>query len=440
MRVDLIAPLKEGETYLKRSLLSPLGLITVAAYTPEGVDVRIVDENVEPIDFSDRPDLIGISVMTATAARAYEIADRYRKSGVKVVIGGIHPSFEHEEAMRHADSVVIGEAEELWPRVVEDAMGGSLEPIYKKDGFCDFSKPKLPRRDLLKKRGYWITSNMQTSRGCPHSCSYCSVTAFNGGRVRQRDIDNVLQEVESLPVNWITRKRMAAFIDDNIAAGPARAKKLFKELKPLNVTWGSQACITIADDEELVALASESGCRFLFVGLETVSKSALAEVGKHQNNVEKYAESIKMLKKYNIQVMGAFMFGFDTDDHSVFNDTLEFAKKNKIQVAQFSNLHPLPGTRLYGQLREERRVEPGFWLEGGKEHCAVFMPKKINGYELVRKTHDVSREFYSYKSMARRLTPGPHWAYYFLANLLYHYSNAERSRIFGIQKPVPSTV
>ncbi|MBN2169161.1 MAG: B12-binding domain-containing radical SAM protein [Actinobacteria bacterium] len=437
MKVHLIVPSKEGELYLGKALLAPLGIITVAAYTPEGVDVRVIDENVEKIDFNEKPDLVGITAMTATARRAYEIAERYRKAGVKVVLGGIHPSFEIDEASRHADCVVAGEAEELWPKVVEDAMHGRLKPLYKMEGNCDLSRPKIPRRDLLKRGGYWALNNIQTSRGCPHDCSFCSVTEFNGRKVRFRDIDNVLAEVETVPVNRVTRKKTVAFIDDNIAASASRAKNLFKELKPLKITWGSQACITMANDEELVALAAESGCRFLFVGLETVSKAALREIGKHQNKVEEYARSLKVLRKYGIQVMGAFMFGFDSDDESVFEDTLEFAVKNKLQIAQFSNLNPLPGTRLYNQLIEERRIEQGYWLEGARRQSAVFRPGKINAYKLVRNTHDVSKRFYSYKSMARRLRPNNHLVYYFLANMLYHYSSYERSRMFRVPAVVP---
>ena len=199
MKVHLIAPTKNGETYLfDKGLLAPLGLMYLAAHTPEGVDVRIIDESVGPIDFSDVPDLVGISCMTATAPRAYDIADRYRALGATVVMGGIHASMLPEEALAHADAVVTGEAEEIWPLVVADAEAGRLQPIYHQEEFEDFNRPLMPRRDLIETNRYWSANSVQTSRGCPHHCNFCSVTEFNGRRIRMRDTDSVLAEVEEL--------------------------------------------------------------------------------------------------------------------------------------------------------------------------------------------------------------------------------------------------
>lgn len=358
MKLHLIAPTKQGETYLfNKGLLAPLGLMYLAAYTPPEVEVRLIDENVERIDFSQVPDLVGITTMTATAPRAYEIAGRYRALGAKVVLGGVHASMMPEEALRHADAVVVGEAESVWPQVLADYEAGRLEPMYRQEEFIDFARPIQPRRDIIDPKRYWSANGVQTSRGCPHNCNFCSVTAFNGRRVRMRDVDNVLAEVESLPRANLRRRMVVPFVDDNIAANPKRAKELFKELIPMKIRWGSQASITFAGDEELVALAAESGCQFLFVGLETMSRKALAEMGKSQNKVEEYDEAMRLLRKYDIHVMGAFVFGFDSDDETVFTDTLEFAMKNKIQVAQFAHLVPYPGTRLYRELMEQDRVE-----------------------------------------------------------------------------------
>jgi radical SAM superfamily enzyme YgiQ (UPF0313 family) len=420
MRLHLVAPTKNGESYLfNKGLLAPLGLMYLAAYTPDTTDVRIVDESVEPIDFSDIPDLVGITTMTATAPRCYEIADAYRRAGAKVVMGGVHASMLPEESLEHADSVVVGEAEQIWPQVVADAEAGRLERLYRQEGFPDFERPLLPRRDLIKPKHYWSANVVQTSRGCPHSCNFCSVTAFNGRRIRVRDVDNVLAEVESLPRNNRVRKKVVAFVDDNIAANPRRARELFKALVPLKILWGSQASITMARDEELVKLAGESGCGFLFVGLETLSPHSLAEMGKLQNKVEEYAEALHLLEKNNIHVMGAFVFGFDTDDESVFSDTVDFAIRNKIQVAQFANLTPYPGTRLYSQLLAEKRVEPEFWLDPSWDSHVVFRPRNMSPERLFESTRQVHRQFYSYRSIFKRMVFKRHWTYWFAFNLLY---------------------
>ena len=420
MKVHLIAPTKNGERFLfDKGLLAPLGAMYLAAHTPDGVDVRIIDESVEPINFSDVPDLVGISAMTATAPRAYDIADSYRARGAKVVLGGIHPSMLPEEALRHADAVVTGEAEEIWPTVVADADAGRLEPIYRSDEFSDFERPLLPRRDLIDAKRYWSANTVQTARGCPHHCNFCSVTTFNGRKVRMRAVDSVLEEIATLSRGNMMRKKVVPFIDDNIAASPKRAKELFKQLIPMKILWGSQASITIANDEELVALAAESGCRFLFIGLETLSNGSIEEIGKHQNKVENYASALKLLKKYRIPVMGAFVFGFDTDGQSAFSDTLKFAIENKIQVAQFANLTPYPGTRLHQQLSEEGRVRADFWLDPSWDSKVQFEPMQMTPKQLFDNTHQLHRDFYSYRSILKRMSWRGHWPYWLAFNLLY---------------------
>ena len=420
MNVYLIAP-----RYTRRSLpfakglFPPVGLMYLAAYTPKNIEVRIIDENVQPIDFTDVPHLVGITTLTATAARAYEIADRYRAVGAKVVLGGIHASVVPEEALAHADSVVIGEAETTWPQVVADAEAGRLEPVYRQADFIDFAHPRLPRVDLVDSARYWSPDAVQTARGCPHHCSFCSVTAFNGRRHRAREVDSVLAEVRALSWQNPLRQRIIPFVDDNIAANPRRAKELFAALIPLKVIWGSQACITFANDEELVALAAESGCRLLLIGLETLSSEAIAEIGKRQNRVEQYEDALQRLGKYGIHVLGAFMFGFDSDDESMFSDTLDFAIRSRLWLAQFSTLVPYPGTRLYRRLLEEERVEPQFWLDPSWTGRVVYEPRKISARELRQHTERVQRAFYSYRSMARRFAVDQLWYYWLGLNLTY---------------------
>jgi radical SAM superfamily enzyme YgiQ (UPF0313 family) len=436
LKVNLINPEKKGERMLNRALLAPLGLTCLAAYTPEGVDVRIIDENLERVDYKDRPDLVGITSMTATACRAYEIADEYRKRGVKVVIGGIHASMLPEEAMEHADAVVVGEAETLWPKVVSDADAGRLEPLYRLEERGEFKNPLPSRKDLINRKNYWMANNIQTSRGCPHDCSFCSVTTFNGRNVRHRELDNVLAEIESMPKPRFMPKKMIPFVDDNIAANPKRAKELFKALIPLNINWGSQACISFGEDEELVGLAAESGCRMLFIGLETVSSSSLEEMGKRQNKVERYAESLRLMRKHDIYVTGSFIFGFDADDDSIFQETLDFAIENKIHLAQFSNLTPLPGTRLYNQMVAENRMKPGYWLNGLRDSEAVFQPRNFSPQGLCDKTRKVQRDFYSIRSIMKRFYFSRYAPHLLLYNLMYNRFGTDRSPVYRVQSTV----
>lgn len=434
MRLHLVAPTKNGETYLfNKGLLAPLGLMYLASHTPGDVETRIIDESVEDIDFNDIPDLVGISTMTATAPRAYDIADTYRARGAKVVLGGVHASMLPEEAGRHADSVVVGEAEEIWPTVVADAAAGRLQPLYRQEEFADFRRPLLPVRNLITPGRYWTANSVQTSRGCPHGCNFCSVTAFNGRKIRVRDTENVLEEVDSLPRNNRMRKKVVPFIDDNIAANPSRAKELFEALIPRKILWGSQASITMARDPELVRLAADSGCRFLFIGLETLSPDSLKEMGKSQNRVDEYAAALSLLEDSGIHVMGAFVFGFDTDNQSVFSDTVRFAIENRIQVAQFANLTPYPGTRLYSQLLQENRLEPEFWLDPSWDSHVVFSPKQMTPQRLFESTRQVHLEFYSYRSIFKRLRFKRHWSYWLAFNLLYRQTVvAARSQSLGI--------
>jgi radical SAM superfamily enzyme YgiQ (UPF0313 family) len=423
MQVHLISPAKKREPPLfRRELFPPLGLMTLAAYTPEEIKLRLFDENVEPIDFSEIPDLVGITTMTATARRAYEIAHRYRELGARVVLGGIHTSMVQEEALEHADSIVIGEAESIWPQVISDAAAGKLRPLYRQESFIDYKHPLPPRRDVINPKRYWISNIIQTSRGCPHDCIFCSVTAFNGRRPRNRDLDNVLAEVDSLPSDKLFRRKIVGFVDDNIAANPRRAKELFKELIPMKVLWGSQACITFGNDEELVALAAESGCRFLLIGLETLSPEALLEAGKRQNKVHQYEEALRRLQKYGIQVLGAFIFGFDSDEESAFSDTLDFAVRNKLSLAQFSFLTPYPGTRLYQQLGSNDRLKSEFWLKPFWHKRVVYKPKKINAERLAENTYQIQKSFYSYRSILSRISLHQYWSYMTVANLIFRFT------------------
>ncbi|MBU1669967.1 MAG: cobalamin-dependent protein [Actinobacteria bacterium] len=416
MKIDLVVPEnEEGVSVGRKAFLPPLGLMYLAAYTPGEARVRIIDENVEPIDYSDLPDLVGISTVTTTAPRAYRIADTYRSRGIKVVLGGVHPSMVPGEALVHADAVVVGEGEAVWPRVVSETLDGLPAPVYRADRYLDFHRPLLPRRDLINPGGYLSANVVQTSRGCPMDCPFCSVTRLFGRRYRMRDVDNVIAEIETLPRNRVLGRVFIPFVDAEISAGRKRARDLFKGFIPLRLRWGSRASASFADDEELVSLAAESGCRFLFMGLEELFSAE----GDRDERVERVGRAVRLLNRHRIHVIGDFAFGFDTDYPGAFSDAASFAMRNRVPLARFKCLTPYPGTGLYEKLLADGRLEPGFWLKPGWESRVVFEPAGIGPELLKEKVERAQRDIYSVRSIIKRMPSNRHSAYLFPLNLLY---------------------
>jgi len=312
MEVELICPTwskKTEEQRAKRAKvfkIPPLGLLNVAATTPEDVKITLTDENVEPINFERKRDLAGITVMSSAAPRAYEIADTLRKKGVPVVLGGPHASALPDEAIQHADSVVIGEAEGVWERLIDDFKKygkKGLKKFYKNEEKPDLSEVPFPRWDLLKKEKYIVTKVLHATRGCPYNCSFCSVTKLFGRKIRKRPVEKIVECIEKNSGKSL-KDRFFVFLDDNIMGDRVYAKELFKALVPYKLIWMSQASVNCAYDEELLALAAKSGCKALFIGFETILPQALEEIGKHQNKIDFYLEAIKRFHKYGIFVEG----------------------------------------------------------------------------------------------------------------------------------------
>ncbi len=404
MKVLLISPENKKSifAYKKEDVRAfwypKLSLPTIAAYTPPDVEVRILDECVEDINFDIDVDLVGISVMTYLAPRAYEIAREFRRRGIKVVLGGIHPSMCPDEAKEHADSVVIGEAESTWPMLVEDFKRGELKPFYIERNLHDLKELPVPRRDLLKQDAYWTTNVVQTSRGCPFACDFCTVTIFGGNKFRLRPIKEVIREVESLGKDFIV------FVDDNIAGNKAYAKELFKALAPLKINWGSQASITMTRDPELLELAAKSGCTALFIGVESISEENLLSANKKFNKVSRFREDFKKFHDYGILIMTGMIFGFDNDDESVFERTVEFLAENRIELAMFNILTPLPGTELYKRMNAQGRIIDRDWSKYDGRHV-VFKPKLMSPETLQEGFYWAYHKFYSTSSIFKRLLP-----------------------------------
>jgi len=405
MKLELIMPHVPGGG---GKLVPLLGVTTVAALTPPHIEVSLTDENLQKINFDKEVDLIGITAMTSTACRAYEIADTFRKKGKNVVLGGFHPSALPEEAIQHADSVVIGEAEGVWPALLRDFEAGKLKKFYQRKDWANLEKLPIPRRDLLKRKAYRLFNAVETSRGCPFRCNFCSVSSHFGNAYRCRPIEDIIEEVKTLEGEYIF------FVDDNIVGIPRRAKELFKALIPYKKKWIGQASTIFARDEELLKLAAQSGCIGMFIGFESLSKASLKEAGKSFNITARYKEDIKKMHAHGISVNGSFIFGFDHDDTSVFERTVKFIEDAKLDTVSLFTLTPFPGTPLSRKLAEENRILTKDWSKYGG---VVFKPKLMSPEALREGSVWAWKECYSYRSIFKRVGfPGRHWFLRLLIN------------------------
>jgi len=415
MKLKLIAPARKpewGEEFWEMRTLTdilrrksnqpPLALPTLAALTPSDVEVIITDENVEPIDFDEEVDLVGITFFTSLAPRAYEIADEFRRRKIKVILGGIHASMLPEEAIQYADSVVIGEAEELWPQVISDFQKGNLQKVYKSLGFPDIAKSPVPRWDLLKTEQYLIHA-IQTSRGCPFNCEFCSVTAFLGRKYRWKSLKNVIKEVELLL--QLDNKKGIFFTDDNILANLERAKNLFNALIQFKIKgWWCQASLNKLMNDALLNLMYKAGCRVIFVGFESVSQNTLSRMDKSGiNEVKKYEEIVRKVYSHGIVIFGSFIVGNDTDEDSIFEDTVRFIEDADIPFSMINILTPLPGTKLWQRLQDEGRIAEKDWGKYNGE-AVCFKPQKTTPAQIQTKRSQILQEMYDYPVLYKRLS------------------------------------
>jgi radical SAM superfamily enzyme YgiQ (UPF0313 family) len=419
LKIRLIDPayqhpfIGHSQRVIKRIWFAHLTLTTLAALTPSDIDVRITDENVEPIDFDEEVDLVGVTGMIIHASRAYEIAHRFRERGVPVVMGGPHASSLPLEAKQHVDAVVRGEAEKVWTDLIRDFQHGSLKPFYRADDYCSMEGLPPPRLDLLKKDAYMTINCVQTTRGCPYSCDYCHVTHFFGKTYRCRPLNEVITEVNRLEGNFLV------FIDDNIAGNRQYAKEFFTQLKPLKKQWAGQASITIARDPELLRLAADSGCVSLFIGMESLSAANLESVKKSFNRPGQFEDAIKALHDFDIMILAGFIFGLDYDDEGVFERTLRFCERNRIELPSFFLLTPLPGTPLFQRMESEERLLHQDWKQYNGA-TVVFRPKLMTEETLQQGFNWVCKEGYSLNSIFKRVIhPQQRFFTRLLSNIAY---------------------
>jgi radical SAM superfamily enzyme YgiQ (UPF0313 family) len=367
----------------------------VAAATPSYVETRIVDEDVEPIDFGCDVDLVGLSFMTLSAPRAYEIADRFRhQRGIPVIMGGFHPTMAPEDAAPHADAVCVGDAENKMTQIVEDLTNGGLQPIY--DGPApDLSDIPLPNRRQVSRWRHAPIDTIMATRGCPHRCTFCSITAFHRHSYRTRPIEHVVEELRTL-------RNRVLFVDDNLIVDRDYAMDLFAAIAPLKKKWYGQCSTSIAADGELLRRAAAAGCRGLFVGFESLSVHNLESWRKRFNRPQEYARVVKKLHDAGIAVFAGIVFGMDDDTPDVFSRTLEFLDEAGVDFAASNVLTPFPGTPLYDEMTRAGRIIDHDWAKYDFNH-AVFEPRHMSVETLQRGTYWVRAQFYRRNSVCRRI-------------------------------------
>lgn len=396
IRLELISPAVEDNAPIPN-----LSLATVAALTRPEMRVSFTDDLINPVDLNGDlkdVDLVGITCSTKTAPRAYEIAKAYRARGTPVVLGGIHPTAVPEEALEHCDALVVGEAEEIWPHLIEDFQRGNLERIYQREGFTPPEQIPQARHDIYNPKDYFPLDPLQATRGCPYLCDFCSVRRFFGGTYRYRPVEDVVDEVRSLP------HKVIMFADDNIVGHPRYSRQLLEALTPLRKWWIGQASLAGLEDEEMIKLMARSGCVGLLIGFESISDQNIKLSRKYQNRPAEYQQIIHNLHRHGIAIWASFLFGFDHDDKGIFERTVRFAIEAKFFSVVFAILTPYPGTALYQRLKEEGRLtDERWWLLGDQEACAPhFHPRKMSREELREGWEWAWREYYSYSSILKR--------------------------------------
>ncbi len=406
MHITLIKPnigiLADGKRYVDSGRMEPLQIGVLAGMTPASVDISFFDDRCENIPYDQESDLAVITVETYTARRSYQIAAEYRRRNVPVILGGFHPSLHPQEAMEHADSILIGDAETVWEEILDDTAAGRLKRCYQ---VSEDAEPQaagiLPRRDLFHGKGYLPLSLVQFGRGCQNGCDYCAVGAYSRRRHVHRPIGEVVREIKAQKRSFIF------FVDDNIVADREAAKELFRALIPLKIRWVSQATIDMVDDVELMTLMKRSGCLGHVIGFETLDPRNLKTSGKPNkiDVVSGYDQQIKALKSYGLQTWAAFTLGYDYDTPDSLFALLDFALCHKFTFAAYNILMPYPGTPFYDRLHEEGRLlyDGKWWLHPDyRFNHASFIPAQMTPAELTETAFRIRKKWNSPWSLAGR--------------------------------------
>lgn len=407
MRLTLVHPCigkRRGERYIRMWQMEPLPPALLAGLTPSDVDVRFYDDRMEAIPYDEPTDLVALSVETYTARRAYQIASQYRLRKVPVVMGGFHATLCPEEVAGFAESVVIGEAEDVWPRLIDDVRHGTLEKVYRGSARPLLKGLSYDRRIFNGKR-YLRIGLVEAGRGCRFQCEFCAIQSFFRSTHACRPIDDLVAELRMLR----REKRFFFFVDDNFASNIPEAKALLRALIPLRIRWVTQMSINAAHDEEFLALLQRSGCQGVLIGFESLSPETLRRMRKGFNTMRGgYDQALANLHRYGIRVYATFVFGYDNDTPETFAQSLAFALRHRFYITAFNHLTPFPGTPLYQRLQEERRLlYERWWLDEDYHYNRIpFVPEKMNPEALQQHCIAARRAFYSLRNIVwRGLSP-----------------------------------
>jgi radical SAM superfamily enzyme YgiQ (UPF0313 family) len=405
MKVALINPLFDGfegnwlNDYRaslalmgKRAVHPPLALPTIAALTPPDIDIRLFDEYVEEIDFDTTWDLVGLSVMTSQAEHAYDVAARFRRRGIPVVMGGAHATENPEDAARHVDAVAIGEAEALWPDILRDVRAGALKPTYRMTTMPDLEQSPVPRWDLLRMDRY-VNNVMQVSRGCPYRCEFCSVPHFSGMMYRHKRVDQVVREVEALPT-----KKEIIVVDDNFTVNAKFTKELLRALVPLDISFTTNGSIDMARDPELLELLRDAGCYLMFIGLESPDRDTLLAINKKHATKRDQLPDVQLIQSYGILIWGSFIVGLDGETESTASNIAAFVDRAPLMIVDFHRLTAPKHTPLFARMAAEGRLMGGF----NSRFIYRVRPKERSLEAVDRDYRELHRYAYDYDNFASR--------------------------------------
>ncbi|MDP8222473.1 MAG: radical SAM protein [Candidatus Lernaella stagnicola] len=389
---------------IAREGMRTLTLPYLAGMTPPEWDVSVQVDALDAVTGREPADLVGISVLTQRAPRAYQIADHFRRRGVKVVLGGAHVTLNPEEAEGHADTLVLGEAEYVWRQLLDDFSAGRLQPRYCADRLHDLDDLAAPRFDLIRNNRYYtLLRPIQTTRGCPHRCEFCTVSSVYGHTYRHRPVEQVIEDIRAIRAT----SRYVFFVDDNLAADPKYARELFEALIPLKISWSAQLNLNFADDENLLALAARSGFQMAVCGIENVNSENLASINKAAvNDPKQYRELITRYRRHGVLVLAGMIMGFDTDTEASIAENIEFMTTERLPIISLYLLTPFPGTPLFDRFAQEGRLLTRDWSRYDSYTC-VFRPRNLSPERLTQLYWKANREVTTLRTILRRFSPPP---------------------------------
>ena len=438
MKLTLVHPCigrrAHDRRYIKSWQMEPLAPAVLAHLTPPDIEVRFHDDRLEAIPFDEPTDLVALSIETYTARRSYQIASEYRRRGVPVVLGGFHATLCPDEASRYAEAVVVGEAEEQWPRLLDDFRAGRMQRLYRSDVRPALTEA-VPDRRIFRGKRYLPIALVEAGRGCHFRCDFCAIqTAYDATQVR-RPVASIVDELRRLRA---TGKEFFFFVDDNITSNLEEAKELYRALIPLRIRWVSQGSINAAHDEEFLELIVRSGCEGLLVGFESLHEANLRAMNKAWNGAHGGMEqALANLRRHCIRLYATFVFGYDEDTPRTFLDTVAFAKRHAFYIAAFNHLTPFPGTPVYAHLAEQGRLRyDEWWMDPGYAYNEIpFRPARMEAHELARHCLEARASFFSLPSILRRFADPVNRANFLMArhfpliNLLIRREVHQRDRL-----------